>query len=207
MTTERRSASTTPAAGAAALDRAGRPARCRGIEAVEEYDATTTTSSTCGRRSRRSRRCGRTTSRSRPSAAEAAGRARPAAPRRRRPGEGQRPATAGVRRVRRGHPRAEPDHDRHRSSRACHAARRRPPVAGAARRPPSTARSRTAPPPKSGRDMPVAIAVGLLLAAVFLAALMYEPWAAGGADLRRSSASAAVEFYDKVSARRATGRR
>lgn len=64
--------------------------------------------------------------------------------------------------------------------------------------PPSAARtSRSAPPPKSGRDMPAAIAVGLLLAAAFLAALMWKPWAAA-AMITIILGLAAVEFYDKV---------
>lgn len=63
--------------------------------------------------------------------------------------------------------------------------------------PPGAARSRTGPPAKSGRDMPVAIAVGLALAAVFLGALMYEPWAAA-AMITVVLGLAAVEFYDKV---------
>jgi phosphatidate cytidylyltransferase len=63
--------------------------------------------------------------------------------------------------------------------------------------PPSAARSRTTPPPKSGRDMPAAIAVGLLLAAAFLAALMWKPIAAA-AMITIILGLAAVEFYDKV---------
>ena len=65
--------------------------------------------------------------------------------------------------------------------------------------PPSAARTaRTGPPPKSGRDMPVAIAVGLLLAAVFLAALMYKPWTLA-VLICIVIGLGAVEFYDKVS--------
>jgi phosphatidate cytidylyltransferase len=78
---------------------------------------------------------------------------------------------------------------------------RRPPTSrrrGGGAPPPSSARARTAPPPKSGRDMPVAIAVGLLLAAVFLAALMYEPWALA-VLICIVVGLGAVEFYDKVS--------
>ena len=78
---------------------------------------------------------------------------------------------------------------------------RRPPAPGARRRggpPPSPSRTRTAPPPKSSRDMPVAIAVGLLIAAVFLAALMYRPWAVAVLVVLILGL-AAVEFYDKVS--------
>ena len=66
---------------------------------------------------------------------------------------------------------------------------------------PSSARpgapARTATPPSS-RDMPTAVAVGLLLAAVFIGAVLWEPWAVlvvvvGVVGL------AAVEFFDKVS--------
>ena len=46
--------------------------------------------------------------------------------------------------------------------------------------------------------MPVAIAVGLLLAAVFLAALMYEPWTLA-VLICIVVGLGAVEFYDKVS--------
>jgi phosphatidate cytidylyltransferase len=63
--------------------------------------------------------------------------------------------------------------------------------------PPGAPRSRTAPPAKSGRDMPAAIAVGMLLAAVFIGALMYRPWAAA-AIVTVVLGLAAVEFYDKV---------
>ena len=78
---------------------------------------------------------------------------------------------------------------------------RRPPTQTGRRRgvpAASAGRSRNAPPQKSGRDMPVAIAVGLLLAAVFLAALMYEPWAVA-VLVTLILGLAAVEFYDKVS--------
>jgi phosphatidate cytidylyltransferase len=78
---------------------------------------------------------------------------------------------------------------------------RRSPTTSGRRRgtpPPGTSRSRTAPPQKSGRDMPVAIAVGLLIAAVFLAALMYKPWAVAVLGIVIIGL-AAVEFYDKVS--------
>jgi phosphatidate cytidylyltransferase len=64
--------------------------------------------------------------------------------------------------------------------------------------PPASSRARTGPPPKSGRDMPVAIAVGLLLAAVFLAALMYEPWTLA-VLICIVIGLGGVEFYDKVS--------
>ena len=79
---------------------------------------------------------------------------------------------------------------------------RREPVGGARRRPgaaPSAARTRpgqAAPP--SGRDMPAAIAVGLVLAAAFIAALMWRPWAAA-ALVTVLLGLAGVEFYDKVS--------
>lgn len=79
--------------------------------------------------------------------------------------------------------------------------RRTPPPTGRRRGnapPPAAGRSRSAPPTKSGRDMPAAIAVGLLLAAAFLAALMYRPWAAA-AMITVILGLAAVEFYDKVS--------
>jgi len=46
--------------------------------------------------------------------------------------------------------------------------------------------------------MPTAIAVGLVLAAAFLAALMYRPWAAA-AMITLILGLAAVEFYEKVS--------
>jgi phosphatidate cytidylyltransferase len=77
---------------------------------------------------------------------------------------------------------------------------RRPPTGGRRRSapPPAAGRPRTGPPPKSGRDMPVAIAVGLLLAAVFLAALMYAPWALA-VLICIVIGLGAVEFYDKVS--------
>ncbi len=80
---------------------------------------------------------------------------------------------------------------------------------GMPRRQPSTSRRRggggpqpqrpTHPPaPRtSGRDMPAAIAVGLGLAAAFIAALMYKPVAAA-AMIVVILGLAAVEFYDKV---------
>lgn len=64
--------------------------------------------------------------------------------------------------------------------------------------PPSTVRSRTAPPPRRGRDMPAAITVGLVLAAVFIGALMWRPVAVV-ALVVVILGLAAVEFYDKVS--------
>jgi phosphatidate cytidylyltransferase len=78
---------------------------------------------------------------------------------------------------------------------------RRPPVTTGRRRgapPPTTRPTRSGPPPKSGRDMPAAIAVGLLLAAVFIAALMYRPWAAA-VLVTLVLGLAGVEFYAKVS--------
>ena len=77
---------------------------------------------------------------------------------------------------------------------------RRPPQQTGRRRsgPPSAARGpRPGAPQPSGRDMPVAIAVGMLLAAVFIAALMFEPWAAA-IVITLILGLAAVEFYDKV---------
>ena len=56
----------------------------------------------------------------------------------------------------------------------------------------------SATPPPSGRDMPVAVAVGLLLAAVFVGALMWDPRAVV-AIITVILGLAAVEFYDKVS--------
>jgi phosphatidate cytidylyltransferase len=53
------------------------------------------------------------------------------------------------------------------------------------------------PPRANGRDLPAAIAVGLLLAAVFVGALMFRPWAAA-AMITLILGLAAVEFYDKV---------
>ena len=79
---------------------------------------------------------------------------------------------------------------------------RREPTGGGRRRPgapPSAARSRpgqAAPP--AGRDMPAAIAVGLVLAAAFMAALMWRPWAVA-AMITLILGLAGVEFYDKVS--------
>ncbi|MDW3216646.1 MAG: phosphatidate cytidylyltransferase [Ilumatobacteraceae bacterium] len=59
-------------------------------------------------------------------------------------------------------------------------------------------RATHAPAPRaSGRDMPAAIAVGLGLAAAFIAALMYKPVAAA-ALIVVILGLAAVEFYDKV---------
>lgn len=53
------------------------------------------------------------------------------------------------------------------------------------------------PVASGGRDMPAAIAVGLLLAAGFVAALLWQPWAAA-ALITLILGLAAVEFYDKV---------
>jgi len=62
---------------------------------------------------------------------------------------------------------------------------------------PAPATSRTAPPPPAGRDMPLAVAFGLVLAAVFIAALLWKPWAVL-AVIVAVVLLAAVEFYDKV---------
>jgi phosphatidate cytidylyltransferase len=79
---------------------------------------------------------------------------------------------------------------------------RRPPANSGRRRggpPPTKGRPHPAAPPptRSGRDMPTAIAVGLLLAAAFIGALMYKPVAAA-AVIVVILGLAAVEFYDKV---------
>jgi len=79
---------------------------------------------------------------------------------------------------------------------------RRPPAPAGRRRggpPVGPRRSRvpSAAPAPSGRDMPAAIAVGLILAAAFIAALMYKPVAAA-AVIVVILGLAAVEFYDKV---------
>jgi phosphatidate cytidylyltransferase len=63
--------------------------------------------------------------------------------------------------------------------------------------PSSRARSAQQPPASSSRDMPTAIAVGLVLAAAFIAALMWKPWAVA-AFVAVILGLAAVEFYDKV---------
>jgi phosphatidate cytidylyltransferase len=52
-------------------------------------------------------------------------------------------------------------------------------------------------PPSSGRDLPIATAVGLVLVAVFVAALTYRPWAVV-ALVAVILGLGAVEFYDKV---------
>lgn len=75
---------------------------------------------------------------------------------------------------------------------------RRPPQQAGRRRGAPAPASRPGQPPRSGgRDMPVAIAVGLLLAAAFTGALMFRPWAAA-ALITLILGLAAVEFYDKV---------
>jgi phosphatidate cytidylyltransferase len=82
-------------------------------------------------------------------------------------------------------------------------ARRRPsgrtPQRGVARGGARSSRPRPGPgaPPSSGRDLPIATAVGLLLVAVFVAALTYRPWAVV-ALVAIILGLAAVEFYDKV---------
>ncbi len=80
---------------------------------------------------------------------------------------------------------------------------------GMPRRPaPTTRRRRGGPPPVSGqrpgappqaggRDMPAAIAVGVVLAAAFIATLMWRPIAVA-ALITVILGLAAVEFYDKV---------
>ncbi len=78
----------------------------------------------------------------------------------------------------------------------------RRPVEGGRRRrggPPPVAPRGPAPgaPAPSGRDMPTAIAVGVLLAAVFIGALVWDPRAAV-AVIVLILGLAAVEFYDKV---------
>jgi phosphatidate cytidylyltransferase len=78
---------------------------------------------------------------------------------------------------------------------------RRPPTPAQRRRgapAPAPSRSRTNPPSPKGRDMPAAIAVGLLLAAAFIAALMWKPVGVV-AVVTVILGLAAVEFYDKVS--------
>jgi len=57
-------------------------------------------------------------------------------------------------------------------------------------------RTSTAPAP-SGRDLPSAVAVGLIITAVFVGALLWKPWAALVVVVV-VLALAAVEFYDKV---------
>lgn len=61
---------------------------------------------------------------------------------------------------------------------------------------PGASAGHTAPAP-SGRDMPSAVAVGLVIAAVFIGALLWKPWAVL-VVIVVVIALAAVEFYDKV---------
>jgi phosphatidate cytidylyltransferase len=81
---------------------------------------------------------------------------------------------------------------------------RRPPVQGGRRRggpPPTPGRGRqpvTTPVGRAGRDMPAAVAVGVVLAAVFVGLLMWRPVGAA-AMVVVVLGLAAVEFYDKVS--------
>ena len=97
-------------------------------------------------------------------------------------------------------PRAGPHHDRHRSDRRP-AGRPCTPAAAAARRPRSGRRRlgphRSAGARRRGRDMPTAIAVGLLIAAVFIAACSGSPLGVL-VVVAVVSASAAIEFFDKV---------
>jgi phosphatidate cytidylyltransferase len=76
---------------------------------------------------------------------------------------------------------------------------RRPPTQAGRRRGQAAGavHTRGAAPPTTGRDMPVAIAVGLLLAAAFVATLMWKPVAVA-ALVVVVIGLAAVEFYDKV---------
>lgn len=78
---------------------------------------------------------------------------------------------------------------------------RRPPQQTGRRRGGAPSAARTPrpgqPPQPGGRDMPAAIAVGLLLAAAFAGALIWQPWAAA-AMITLILGLAAVEFYDKV---------
>ncbi len=69
--------------------------------------------------------------------------------------------------------------------------------AGARSRRASSTGSQRAVPASSGRDMPIAIAVGLLLAAVFIGALLWRPVAVL-AVIVAVVGLGAVEFYDKV---------
>ncbi len=77
---------------------------------------------------------------------------------------------------------------------------RRPPVQTGRRRggqPAGRPVSSPRTPPPSGRDMPVATAVGLLIAAVFVAAVMWRPLGVI-ALITVILGLAAVEFYDRV---------
>ncbi|MGA1555187.1 MAG: phosphatidate cytidylyltransferase [Ilumatobacteraceae bacterium] len=76
---------------------------------------------------------------------------------------------------------------------------RRPLPSGDSRSGPSRRRP---PPPgrttrSSGRDMPTAIAVGMLLATAFIGALLWQPWAVA-VIVTLVLGLAAIEFYDKV---------
>ncbi len=75
---------------------------------------------------------------------------------------------------------------------------RRPRGQGQRQRQRPSTPSRSTPVPSSGRDMPVAIAVGLVLAAVFIAALLWREVAVC-ALVVVILGLASVEFYDKVS--------
>lgn len=65
------------------------------------------------------------------------------------------------------------------------------------RRQPIPARPAGRPPVAAGRDLPIATAVGILLVAVFVAALTYRPWAVV-VLVAVVLGLGAVEFYDKV---------
>ncbi len=73
------------------------------------------------------------------------------------------------------------------------------PKGGAQRtRPPSAGRPTAKPSAATGgRDMPTAIAVGLVLAAIFVGAVKYKPWAVA-AIVVVVLALAAVEYFDRV---------
>jgi phosphatidate cytidylyltransferase len=65
-------------------------------------------------------------------------------------------------------------------------------------RPPTSTPTRSSQQPaKSDRDMPTAVAVGLLIAAAFVGALLFEPWAVL-ALIVAVLGLGAVEFFDKV---------
>lgn len=63
---------------------------------------------------------------------------------------------------------------------------------------PARSGAAAAPAARSGRDMPAAVAAGLIIAAAFIAALLWQPWAVLAIVLV-VVVLAAVEFYDKVS--------
>ncbi len=72
------------------------------------------------------------------------------------------------------------------------------PVRGTQRgRPSGPPSSRATPPVSAPRDMPTAVAVGLIIAAAFISALLFRPWAAL-AIVVAVVALASVEFFDKV---------